>query len=167
MSDGLGTALIALCIDTRGFNEATHRGVQSWMLREKSEIAWTYCLELCRKGEFPAKDEVESKYGISLEASLGETVESLSRRIKKRSHLTELKPIFEEAMKHIADGDPAKATDIVLGASRLRAKYATGRITEKFGYKENFEERILMYRLMKESGGILGAATRWPSLNRA
>jgi len=167
MDDGLGVSLVGLCIESGSFNEAVHQGLEPWMLLGKVEDTWDYCIGLCRRGDFPTRDEIEAKFDIKLTIIAGATIESLVRRLKTRSHLNELKPIFEEASKQISEGNPVEATDILLQSGRLRAKYSPRKDIGKFGYKENFEERILMYRLMKESGGILGAATRWPSLNRS
>lgn len=163
--DGLGQALIAICLRDRSFGDATRMGLEEPMLLEESAAAWRYCMELLRAKAFPSLEELRVKFGVEPEVPEGDTVESLVRRIRKRAYIIELKPLFRSATRWIEEGEPEKAAEEILRAGSLRARFSK-KTSGPLSYRDSYVERILQYRLRKESGGVLGAATRWPTLNR-
>lgn len=164
MADGLGEGLLASCILEGSFNEAALH-IDSTMLSPPCNRAWEYCLDLARRGLFPAKHEIESRFGVLLAPIPGATVSSICRQVRDRAYISDLRPLIDTGLAKISSGEPSAAVEILLEAAKLRAKYATKK-TRCMSYKTAFEERIVNYRLLKESEGILGVASRWPTLNK-
>lgn len=165
MTDGLGESLIGICLDTKGFMIASRSGLESWMLPPDSRLVWDFCFGLVAKGEFPSRGEIATKFGMTPVYPDGETVESLVRRIRDRSIMHELRPLFEDSLRSISSGDPFAAIDRVAEITMIKSKYSK-RGSKPLPYKGSFEDRIMAYHAMKSSGGLLGAASRWPTFNK-
>ncbi len=165
MRDGLAESLLAICLKRSNFREAISLGLHDEMLLDEARVVWGYCINIIREGGVPSLPEVCSRFKLSLDACPEDTVDSLVRRIRQRAYLTELKPIFERSLAFIKEARPEDAVETALKAARLKAKYSPRAMAGPLSYKSNFEERILMYKTVKDKEGLLGAWTRWPTLN--
>lgn len=165
MKDGLGEALVSICIDTGAFLSAGKEGLEPWMLPPETKAVWEYCLSLSVHGEMPSRGEIAAKFGFMPTSPSEETVESLVRRIRERSLIKELRPLFEDGLRHIGGGSPMDAIDRMMEIGRIKAKYSR-KSSKPSPYKASFEERIMAYHSLKASSGLLGAGSRWPTFNK-
>lgn len=165
--DSLGELVLALAIREDAFGKLVSFGFHPSMLQSSDcTHAWDYCISLKAKGDKPSLEEVSLKFKLGFSIPEGETVESSFRRLRTRSFSFDLKPFIENATSEISRGNPEVALKIILEASKLKGKYAERKAKEILSYKKSFEERILAYTKLKESGGILGAVSRWTTWNK-
>lgn len=166
MADSLGELFIALCLDSDDFHAPVEIGFKPWMLQDENcKAAWDYCVLLKAKGGSPSKDEIAAKFKIDVSIPKGDSFEAVFRRLRTRSFSYDLKDYLEQGTRLIAKGEPEEALKILLQASKLKGRYAVKGKT-KLSYRDTYFERLLYYQELKESGGYLGALTRWESWNR-
>jgi hypothetical protein len=166
MADGLDSLLLALCVRDDSFGKLPPMGFFPEMLvSPEGREAFEYCLLLKSKGEKPSILELESRFSVSPKIPDGATLEGVFRSIKDRSLTREIKLSINDSIKLIASGNPTAALDRLVLNAKLRGKYST-RASDVLSYRLSFTERLLYYMTVKDSGGFLGAVTRWPTFNR-